>query len=480
MTVVDKLGPATVAVIACAGVLGGLALASLGQATSTAAVPLAVAAAVGVVLVLVRPLWACALVFATTAFGNNGLPGAPLGLQIVHGVCVLALAAVLFSVVSGAPADRVRRPELRLPLLFSAALVFGAVLSTATSIDSEKSGKVAATLATGLLITVAMIVVGRTGRQLRILLAVAALGSLLVTVPALADARNLTAVYGGAIVKNRPTTAFADPNELGSYAAMSFLLALGWLIAARGRREQAVAGVAALASVAALALSLSRGAWLGAAVGLVALVVIHPKARRPVAAVALAGVTATLAGLLMFPSSGPVEVVLHRVTSVSDPAGNPYDVRPITWQEALREFSERPVLGNGPGSFSVLSAQSPSELQFYPRMHAHNGLLTVAAEMGSFGALALIGMAVTLVIAVRGRARRLRAAHRWDDLGVLAGGAAALSALAAHLVVDYPLRNPVLMVTVWAVVGMVLAATAIPAAPRAGARTVAVYAAGQP
>jgi O-antigen ligase len=474
------LGPAAVVlVLVVAGVTVGLGLAAIGEAGGAGLAALVVGLTVVTVTVARRPLWACGLVFACTAIGNRPLPAVPLGLQIVHGVCVLALGAVLFSVVGGAPADRLGRPELRLPLLFGAALVLGAILSTATSIDPAKSSKVAATLATGLLITVAVIVVGRTGRQLRILLAIAALGSLLVTLPALAGARDLTAVYGGTIVKNRPTTAFADPNELGSYAAMSFLLALGWLIAAGGRRQRAVAATAALASAAALALSLSRGAWLGAAIGLVILVVIHPRARRPIGWVALAGVTATLAALLLLSASGPVEVVLNRVTSVSNPEGNPYDVRPITWQEALREFSERPVIGNGPGSFSVLSAQSPSELQFYPRMHAHNGLLTVAAEMGSFGALSLIGLAVTLVIAVRGRARRLRAAQRWEDLGVLAGGAAALGALSGHLLVDYPLRNPVLMVTVWAVVGVVLAATAIPAAPRRGARTVTVYAAGQ-
>jgi O-antigen ligase len=186
-----------------------------------------------------------------------------------------------------------------------------------------------------------------------------------------------------------------------------------------------------------------------------------------------------LAGLLLLPSSGPVGVVLDRVTSVGDPNGNPYDVRPITWHEAVREFSDRPVLGNGAGSFSVLSGQSPSELQFYPREHAHNGLLTVAAEMGSVGALSLIGMVVSVAFAIRRRASRLRAARRWDDLGVLAGGAGALAALAGHLVVDYPLRNPVLMITVWAVLGLVLAATAIPAAPRHGVRTITTYAAAQ-
>jgi putative inorganic carbon (HCO3(-)) transporter len=194
--------------------------------------------------------------------------------------------------------------------------------------------------------------------------------------------------------------------------------------------------------------------------------------------VAAGALAVGLAGLLAFSSSGPVGVVLDRLTSVSDPGGNPYDVRPITWGEALREFSEQPVLGNGPGTFGVLSAQSPSELQFYPREHAHNGLLTISAETGSVGAIALIGLGVTLVVTVRGGARRLRATHRFEDLGVLAGGAAALAALTGHLTVDFPLRNPVLMVTVWAVIGVVLAATAVPASPGQRARTLATYAGG--
>jgi len=242
------------------------------------------------------------------------------------------------------------------------------------------------------------------------------------------------------------------------------------------RAEQVVLGTAAVGALGALVVSASRGAWLGALVGFGVLVALHPKARRPVGRVALGGVAVALGGLLLFPGSGPVEAVGDRAASVAAPSGNPYDVRPLTWQEAVREFSQRPVLGNGPGTFDVLSGRSPSTLQFYPREHAHNGLLTTAAELGAAGVLAALGMVVALVAAVRARARRLRATHRWHDLGVLAGGAAALAALGGHLLVDYPLRNPLLMVTAWATLGLVLAALVVPATPGQPVRTAATYA----
>jgi hypothetical protein len=134
------------------------------------------------------------------------------------------------------------------------------------------------------------------------------------------------------------------------------------------------------------------------------------------------------------------------------------------------------VVGNGPGSFLVLSGQSGSELQFYPRKHAHNGLLTVAAEMGSAGVLSVLGLVVTAMLAVRAKARRLRVTRRWADLGSLAGAAGAMAALLGHLTVDYPLRNPTLMVTVWAVLGLLLAAVAMPADPQAGDGSMRTYA----
>ncbi|MGH3802088.1 MAG: oligosaccharide flippase family protein, partial [Pseudonocardiaceae bacterium] len=154
--------------------------------------------------------------------------------------------------------------------------------------------------------------------------------------------------------------------------------------------------------------------------------------------------------------------VKDRVLSVGSASANPYDVRPITWREALREFEKAPVLGNGPGSFSTLSAQSGSELQFYPRRHAHNGLLTISAEMGVLGTVTVVGLTGAVALSVRNRARRLRAAKQWRQLGILAATSAGLAGLLGHLIVDYPLRNPMLMITVWAVLGLALAVAANP------------------
>jgi hypothetical protein len=52
-----------------------------------------------------------------------------------------------------------------------------------------------------------------------------------------------------------------------------------------------------------------------------------------------------------------------------------------------------------------------------------------------------------------------------------------MAALLGHLTVDYPLRNPTLMITVWAVLGLLLAAVAMPADPQSGDGTMRTYAA---
>ena len=462
---------------AAVGLGGGLALGAAGATSGLVAAVAAVGVAGAVGGVLYRPLWAVALVFASPAVGDRPLPGAPLGLQVVHVVCVFALAVVGLSVLSGGLLGGVRRMAVRLPLLCGAGLVATAFASTLASVDPARSVKVAATFAVGLLLVLAVLVVARGHGEHRVLLGAAVLGSMVVTVPVLGGAGALDAAYGGAVVENRAESTFADPNALGSYAALVLLLAAGWFFGADGRIERIAAAAGGATAAAALTLTLSRGAWIGAAAGLAVFATAHPPARAPLAWLGLAGATAAVAVLALpvigvAPRTGPVQVVADRVAAIADRSANPYDVRPITWQEAIRQFAAEPALGNGPGAFSVLSAESGSELQFYPRRHAHNAVLTTAAEMGVAGLLAGLGMVGTLALTVQAQFRRLRRARgtRPDTGGreraVLAGGAAALVALSVHLLVDYPLRNPVLMVTVWAVAGLVLAAVAAPTGTR--------------
>ncbi|MFI5955356.1 O-antigen ligase family protein [Cryptosporangium sp. NPDC051539] len=434
------------------------------------------------------PIAAVALVFAAPAVGDRPIPGGGGDLQVVHVVCVAAIAVTGLWVLAGRLPVSFRlcgrvalgRPEIRPPLWFGAGLVAAAAASTSTAADQVRGLKVTATYAAGWLVLLSVLLVATSPGKLRTLVGAAVVGSLAVTLPILSQAERLKPVYGGAVVRNRAQSIFADPNQFGCYAALIVLLAVGWFLAAPQRWERVLAVAGGSGAVAALVLSLSRGAWLGTAAGLVTAAVLHPAVRRALVAAVAVSATLLAAGLLVSltapaevrggPAAGLVEVVVDRIAVIDDRAANPHDVRPITWREAVRQFREHPVLGNGPGSFSRLSAQSPSIIQFAPRLHAHNALLQLGAETGVVGLAAGLGFAGSCGLAALVTARRLRrtldaeatvadagAGDAGRTLGLVAGAAGALVALSVHLMVDYPIRNPVLMIAAWSVAGLLLA-----------------------
>lgn len=451
------------------------------------------------------PLWAVALVFAGPAVGDRPVPGTGGSLQVIHLVCVSAIGAVGLWVLAGRLSVRsalAHRP-LRAPLWFGAGLVAAAAASTLGSANELRGFKVTATYAAGWLLLLAVLLVATSPARLRTLVGTAVVGSLTVTLPILSQAQQLKPVYGGAVVRNRAQSIFADPNQFGCYAALIVLLAVGWFLAAPHRFERVLAACGGAGAVAALVLSLSRGAWLGTAAGLVLVALLHPGVRRTLLAATALGATLVAAGTLLSltapaevrggPAAGLAEVVVDRIAVIDDRAANPHDVRPITWREAVRQFTLHPVLGNGPGSFSTLAAESPSVIQFAPRLHAHNALLHLGAETGVVGLFAGVGFAGSCGLAAFVAARRLRRpgarrTHHPDRggprraegtgtdrqaLGLVAGTTGALVALSVHLMVDYPIRNPVLMITAWSVSGLLLAAGRAAADTRDDGRTAA-------
>lgn len=411
------------------------------------------------------PLWIVGGVFAVAAIGNRALPGAPLGLQVIHVVCALAIGAVVLGWCLNRPTTLALTARWQSPaapaLGWALLFVVATAAATAVSTTPDKSVKATATLLAGVLLAGAIVAAARTPLARRILAATAVLASLAVTLPALAHADQLSSRLDGAVVNNRPTVAFADPNEFGSYCALIALLALGWLLTARRRVERLAALVGLVAATGGLALSMSRGAWIGASLGVLVLVVLHPGARRMLALLAGGALLMLAVGWLVLPAGGPLQAIGDRAASIANPSANPYDVRPLTWGEAMREFSRAPLLGNGPGSFSVRSAESPSTIQFYPRRHAHNGALTVLAETGVLGLLTLGGFGAALLRAGWRHAAALRRI-RGAELGLVAGVGGGLVALVGHLSVDFPLRNPTLLITVWALIGLLLASVAHP------------------
>jgi O-antigen ligase len=289
---------------------------------------------------------------------------------------------------------------------------------------------------------------------------------------ALATARPPEEHYGGSLVQNRATGMFGQPNELGSLAAAVAVLALAVLLALPRRHPlRLLAGAAAAVGYLALAASLSRGGWIGAAIGFVVLLaLLPPRPRRRVLAglAAVAGAVllaaVVLPGVSGRPAGSALSVVGDRAVSLVSGEQNPYDDRPAIYREALRQWARRPQLGSGPGGYPVLARSGSGQLGLTGPEHAHSLALTIGAEQGLLG-LAALGLAAGV-----GVVGAIRAARRFshDDGGgageqvLLAGAAAVLSTVLGQGLVDFPLRNPVVESVTWLAVGLLAAACRLP------------------
>ncbi len=274
----------------------GIGFSVLGDLDGPLVVVGLVIASVVVALASTQPLWAVALVLVSAPIGNKALPGVPLGLQVVHVVCVLAIAAVLLGARNGTGIARLTRVEIRPPLFFGVMFILAAILSTGVSSRPIDGFKTTATLLAGLLLTACIVVVGRSRRRLRLLLGAATVGSLGVTAYSFIGGEQLVSLYGAAVVRNREVGSFTDPNTFGSFCMLLIFVAMAWLLVAKHPLERlvAVVGVAGAGAGAAMMVSLSRGAWLGTAIGAVVLVLLDPKARSVVRRFAVAAIAAGL------------------------------------------------------------------------------------------------------------------------------------------------------------------------------------------
>lgn len=186
-----------------------------------------------------------------------------------------------------------------------------------------------------------------------------------------------------------------------------------WRDPAPGRRALGRIGGALIA--AALALTVSRGAWLGAAAGLAVYLWLCGDAatrRRSLLAIAVAAAAALAAAAF-----------LRTTAKVSDSA------RLALWESVARSIPRHPWLGEGPDSIQTLlrrertdafvRALGPTKSQ----VSAHNDILQVAATMGLIGLAAYAWLLVGAWRCVSGAYREGR--HR-SAAAAIAGAAAGL------------------------------------------------------
>jgi putative inorganic carbon (HCO3(-)) transporter len=254
---------------------------------------------------------------------------------------------------------------------------------------------------------------------------------------------------------------FEQPNPYAGYLGLYLPLAL--LLALHGRRwlgaklRPAVIGLALLLSFAMIA-TLSRGAWVGAAMA--AGVLLLSTGRRgtlAVVALALAGLLAVAAGAAGVLPANLAERATSIVSSfvalrdIEDEEVNPTNFavmeRLANWQTGWRMFLANPLLGVGIGNYNAAYRDYALPGWETALGHAHNFYLNIAAEAGVIGLLAYV---VFIGSALRLGARTIgllgRAPEPGSDLpdglprplarGIAVGLTAGLVAYATHNLFD--------------------------------------------
>lgn len=427
----------------------------------------ALAGILAIALMLWRPVTGLVLFGLVAPLGMTQLPFS-LDVVTVMSALVVALAAweVLLSRHSLLPASTASIAASLWSLGIVASVAFSAEPGRAAVLGTWQILAAWTAIAVGFL--------ARTPSRLSATLAAVLAGAIVVALTGLRQGLSTQGAFNGTVVEGRATGIFSQPNEYGLYCAMvwSFSLALACL--SRGYIRW-LAIICAVASLGGLAASFSRASWTGALLAAVVMAFLIPQTRRP-QAIGLATIVGLLGiALVAVPYWNLPSLLVSRLTSIVGGQSNPYDNRPALMAEGVREWGQNVWLGIGPNMYPIESRTLQSPTRTLEGQHAHNLVLTIGAEQGLVGLLAVGLFAAAVISAFRG-ARRvavLDAAPQRCPLGaaVSLSATAALVALLGAGIVDYPLRNAMTRATMWLLVGLTLAGQrCLTAQPRAAAR----------
>ena len=248
-----------------------------------------------------------------------------------------------------------------------------------------------------------------------------------------------------------PVAGFVNRNHYAGFLALLCPAALACGLDDLGRRRFAHAALsAALFAVmsAALVLSLSRGALLAYAAGLLVLPLLFLSRRRLIAAAGLVAVLAVVASAIL---NLPHDGLQQRIDSMTTPADSESLAKRLdATRTCLRIWRAYPVSGAGANAFRfTFPVHRTTSTRAY-RVHAENEYAQLLAETGAIGLVLLSAGAFALGWRFVAAARRRFAPAAWI---------AALGALAAagvHATVEFTLHAPVYTVGLALLTGLAL------------------------
>ena len=191
-----------------------------------------------------------------------------------------------------------------------------------------------------------------------------------------------------------------------------------------------------------LAMTYTRGAWLGLAAGAAALL---PMSRR--------GRVALLVGLVLLPVIfllGPHDLS-HRFRSMFDPAEAGITERVHMWRSGTAMWRERPLLGWGPGGVKrEYSRFAEPEAAKQRTGHVHNTPLQILVERGA------LGLAAWLAIWIAFFTHAIRLLWRLDpdhtcERALVAGSIAAVTGFLVGGLSEYNFGDSEVVMVAWVV-----------------------------
>ncbi|MHB0975694.1 MAG: O-antigen ligase family protein [Candidatus Aquicultorales bacterium] len=196
---------------------------------------------------------------------------------------------------------------------------------------------------------------------------------------------------------SRAFATLGNPIILGGYLAVALTVSAGLSILAKNARGTAVWSAVSLLIAAALLFTLSRGAWLGAVLGVPAVLVLlglRAEYRRKCLAAGGALVVFLFLGVILIVATGKATTLGARILSLGNPLEGSGGSRVEIWKSAVSMIQDRPVLGYGPDTFRMAFPEHetfPSAKLFPEALadNAHNLPLQTAATLGIPALLAL-------------------------------------------------------------------------------------------
>lgn len=269
---------------------------------------------------------------------------------------------------------------------------------------------------------------------------------------------------------HRVYSTLGNPNYVASYLAIILPVGYWGWIRPHGEKRTAVACLSfSLLGSAALLVTGSRGAIAALCAGVILSLLISPRPLLKKRLLILFILIFTLSILIfvippkLFKQYDTYAV--KKLTGISGTSGRSIEWRKMVWKVSGQMIRERPILGNGPGSFRLLFLSHQAEILKRPENRslasmvewgidfAHNDYLEIWVEFGLVGLALFVWFLASLLVSLTKAARMLNRSL-WYGGAVLAG----FFTLLSHGMVSFPFHIWPTAVTFFILSGLLVSA----------------------